>query len=214
MSGSESRSEAIADAIRSAIVTGRLKPGERIVEDVVAEEHDVSRVPVREALRRLEAEGFITLTPHRGATVVAPSRREGLELLAVRRGLEVLAARLASERRGEGYERQLLETVEQETEASHRHDVEAGLRLSLHFHEVVRLASGNEQLRVMLSRLVERISWVFELDVDQRSAGAAADHSAITHAILHGASIQAAYLMDEHVAQDEELYRARTPLGS
>jgi len=164
MSGSESRSEAIADAIRSAIVTGRVKPGERIVEDVVAEEHDVSRVPVREALRRLEAEGFITLTPHRGATVVAPSRREGLELLAVRRGLEVLAARLASERRGEGYERQLLETVEQETEASHRHDVEAGLRLSLHFHEVVRLASGNEQLRVMLSRLVERISWVFELD--------------------------------------------------
>jgi DNA-binding GntR family transcriptional regulator len=212
--GSESRSEAIADAIRSAIVTGRLKPGERIVEDVVAEEHAVSRVPVREALRRLEAEGFITLTPHRGATVVAPSRREGLELLAVRRGLEVLAARLASERRGEGYEHDLLDTVEQETEASRSHDAVAALRLSLHFHEVVRLASGNEQLRLMLSRLVERISWVFELDVDERSAGAAADHSAIAHAILNGAPIQAAYLMDEHVALDEALYRSRTPLGT
>ena len=214
MFGSESRSDAIADAIRGDIVAGRLKPGKRIVEDVVAEEHDVSRVPVREALRRLEAEGFITLTPYRGATVVAPSRREGLELLAVRRGLEVLAARLASERRGEGYERELLEAVEQETEASHHHDVGALLRFSLHFHELVRLASGNEQLRVMLGKLVERISWVFELDVDERSAGAAADHSAIAHAILNGASIQASYLMDEHVAQDEALYRARTPLGT
>jgi DNA-binding GntR family transcriptional regulator len=214
MSGSESRSDAVADAVRAAIVTGRLKPGERIIEDVVAEEHDVSRVPVREALRRLEAEGFITLTPYRGATVVAPSRREGLELLAVRRGLEVLAARLASERRGQGYESELLETVVEETAASHAHDVGALLRLSLHFHEVVRLASGNEQLGLMLSKLVERISWVFELDVDERSAGAVADHSAIAHAILNGASIQASYLMDEHVAQDEALYRGRTPLGT
>jgi DNA-binding GntR family transcriptional regulator len=214
MSGFESRSDVIADAIRASIIAGRVKPGERIIEDVVAEEHDVSRVPVREALRRLEAEGFITLTPYRGATVVAPSRREGLELLAVRRGLEVLAARLAAEHRGEGYERELLETVEQETAASQQHDVAALLRLSLHFHEVVRLSSGNEQLGMMLSKLVERISWVFELDVDERSAGAAADHSAITHAILNGSSIQASYLMDEHVAQDEAIYRARTPLGT
>jgi DNA-binding GntR family transcriptional regulator len=214
MSRSESRSDGIAASIRTSIISGQLKPGARIVEEVVAEEHSVSRVPVREALRRLEAEGFITLTAYRGATVVAPSRREGLELLTVRGGLEALAARLAAERRGEGYENELLETVAQETEASLQHDVRALLRLSLHFHEVVRLASGNEQLRLILTKLVERTSWVFELDVEERSAGAAADHSAIAHAILHGASVQASYLMTEHVSQDEALYRARTPLGT
>lgn len=206
------RSATIAGAVRQAIVTGQLKPGERLVEDAIADEHKVSRVPVREALRRLEAEGYVTIAPFRGATVAGPSRREGLQLLTVRRGLEVLAARLAAERGAEGYEEAIAEVVEQEAGASTCHDVSEFLPLSLRFHELVRLASGNDQLVAMLERLWERISWVFEIDADQRATSAAADHAAIARAILGRSPVQAGYLMDEHVLQDEVVYRAKGPV--
>jgi DNA-binding GntR family transcriptional regulator len=209
-----SRIDVITHAVRSAIVAGQLKPGERLREEMIAKEHGVSRIPVREALRHLEAEGFVTLTQFRGATVSLPSPNEGLELLAVRRGLEVLAARLAAERRGAGYEQLLVSTVDLEVEANRTHDTMALLAHSLRFHQLIRLASGNVQLQVMLDKLLERISWVFEIDLEERAAGAAADHAAIAHAILNGAPFQAGYLMDEHVVQDESLYRAKAPRGS
>ncbi len=63
------RRDVIANQLREAIISGRFKAGERLIEDALAEEHGVSRVPVREALRRLETEGFVVLTPYRGATV-------------------------------------------------------------------------------------------------------------------------------------------------
>jgi DNA-binding GntR family transcriptional regulator len=204
-----SRSDSIARSIRGAIVSGQLKPGERLVEDSIAEEHQVSRVPVREALRRLEAEGFVTLTPFRGAAVAVPSSHEGLQLLTVRRGLEVMAARLAAERRGAGYEDAIATAVKEEAEAARRHYANRFLSLSLRFHELVRLAAGNEQLVLMLERLMERIAWVFVIDLDERASSAAADHAAIAKAILGGNPVQAGYLMDEHVVQDEVLYRAK-----
>jgi DNA-binding FadR family transcriptional regulator len=73
----------------------------------------------------------------------------------------------------------------------------------------VRLAAGNEQLVLMLERLMERIAWVFVIDLDERASSAAADHAAIAQAILGGNPVQAGYLMDEHVVQDEVLYRAK-----
>ena len=68
---SDPRRDVIANQLREAIISGRFKVGERLIEEVLAEEYGVSRVPVREALRRLETEGFVTLTPYRGATVSA-----------------------------------------------------------------------------------------------------------------------------------------------
>src|SRR3569833_578132 len=92
--------DVIANELRQAISAGRYKSGERLLEEALAEEHGVSRVPVREALRRLETEGFVTLTPYRGATVSAGSFRDSFELMQVRRALETMAARLAAQQRG------------------------------------------------------------------------------------------------------------------
>src|ERR1700722_10178888 len=94
------RRDRIADAIREDIMSGRLKAGERLPEEVIAREHHVSRVPVREALRRLESEGFVTLMQFSGARVSDNSWNDSVELMQVRRGLEVMAARLAADARG------------------------------------------------------------------------------------------------------------------
>src|SRR5438132_168615 len=92
--------DVITDRLREQIVTGALPAGTRILEERLAEEQGVSRVPVREALQRLEREGYLVLQPRRGATVASPSPSRALELMVVRRQLEALAARLAANRRG------------------------------------------------------------------------------------------------------------------
>jgi DNA-binding GntR family transcriptional regulator len=201
--------DVIADALRLQIMSGHLKPGERLREEVVADEHGVSRVPVREALRRLESEGFVTLTRYRGATVSETSQRDSLELMQVRRGLEAMAARLAAEAHGGPVADQLLSVVERGREAGRHGQLDQLPVLIMQFHELVARASGNRQLERMLERVLQRISWGFELDLQARIGSSWADHSAIANAIVHGSPLQAALLMDEHIKKDELLYRQK-----
>lgn len=84
--------------IRAAIVEGRYVPGARLVEQRIAEEFDLSRTPVREALRTLEAEGLVRIEPHRGATVRALTVEEVADLYDLRARLEGYAAELAAAR--------------------------------------------------------------------------------------------------------------------
>src|SRR5450759_1094308 len=72
----------VYQALRNAITTGKLKPGERIVEDRICAELGVSRSPLREALRRLEGEGLVSILPRRGATVTDLTRRDLMDLFA------------------------------------------------------------------------------------------------------------------------------------
>jgi DNA-binding GntR family transcriptional regulator len=206
---SEPARDVIADVLRHRIMSGELQPGERIREDVVAEEHGVSRVPVREALRRLESEGFIELAMYRGATVAKASQQASLELMQIRRALETMAARLAAVNRGGEVAGELLAIVEQGTEAGRHEDLAALPPLIMEFHELVARASGNRQLESMLDRVLQRISWGFELDLHARIGSSWSDHSAIASAILHGSPMQAALLMDEHIEKDELLYQQK-----
>src|SRR5258707_6182346 len=86
---------AIADRLRSAILSGSHAAGTRINQDRVAAEHGVSHIPVREALRRLEAEGLVTFAPRRGFFVARLSADDAAELGEMRAALEALAIRVA-----------------------------------------------------------------------------------------------------------------------
>src|SRR5690606_16491937 len=79
--------ERLADWIREEIVIGRFKPGERLMEQALAKECQVSRVPLREALRIVAADGLVTLAPHRGAIVTPLSDTELIELFGLRMAL-------------------------------------------------------------------------------------------------------------------------------
>lgn len=204
-----SRRRSVVDRLRSAIISGELTAGERLVEDSIAEQFGVSRVPVREALRQLESEGFVTSERYRGATVSSTSTRDTVELMQVRRGLEVLAARQAAEQRGGSFADALASVVERGREAGRLHQVDRLPPLIMEFHELVAQASGNHQLQQMLERVLQRIAWGFELDIEDRIDSSWADHGAIATAILGGSPVQAGYLMDEHILKDEQLYRRK-----
>lgn len=93
--------EVVRDALRVSISSGELAPGSQLRQDELAERFGTSRIPVREALRQLEAEGFVTILPNRGAVVSDLSIDEVIELLEIRIALECHALRLAIPAMGE-----------------------------------------------------------------------------------------------------------------
>ena len=90
--------DVVFNTLRQAILTGELKPGERLMEIHLANKLGVSRTPIREAIRKLELEGLVTMIPRRGAEVAQITGKSLQDVLEVRRSLDALCAELACER--------------------------------------------------------------------------------------------------------------------
>ncbi|MEV6318779.1 GntR family transcriptional regulator [Streptomyces sp. NPDC051776] len=135
----------IREHIVSGIISGRWKPGERIVERRIAVELEVSQAPVREALRELEALRLIESTPNKGVRVRSLAVADLEEIYPVRAGLEQIAAELAAPRLGED-----VSVLEPEVAAlqlaDRAGDAEAQVRHTVAFHRELVRASGNSVL--------------------------------------------------------------------
>lgn len=101
----------VAEGLRDGILNNRYAPGQRLIEAELTRDFGVSRGPLREAFRRLDAEGLLEIIPHRGAVVRKLSFEETVELFQIRRALEPLAARLAAEAIDRGGNRQRFEAA-------------------------------------------------------------------------------------------------------
>jgi DNA-binding GntR family transcriptional regulator len=146
--------EAVVDRIRDMIVRGQLKPGDRLRQDDLAETFGVSTMPIREALRQLQAEGLVAFQPRRGAAVASLSVSEYEEIYRIREALEILACGWAAEdfdRIPIDYLRELMAQIEQ-AEAL-REDVYPRLQLVREFFFTVFEASEKEHLLRILSSL-------------------------------------------------------------
>ena len=136
----------MVDALRDAIIAGRLKPGERIRERELVSLLGVSRSPLREAIRILETEGLITTLAHRGARVSELSATDLHDMLDVRIMLESFAARLFIER----FDDAALEAMEAQVERARAPGYQVDLRqnfdLGLEFHDLLVGASGNRKV--------------------------------------------------------------------
>ena len=199
----------VADAVRSEIISGALPPGTRVREEQLALDHGVSRVPVREALQKLAGEGFLTLSPRRGATVSTPSPTKAVEVMEIRRSLELLAVRRAAEVKGGAFAGELHRVVTAGTRALASRQHRKLPPLVDRFHALIAAASGNQELVELLDNLRSRVSWMFSVDVETRSDTAWSEHGAILDAVLAGDADLAVRLMDSHVERDETLFRAK-----
>lgn len=188
----ESTGDSIAHALREDILAGRLSPGERLVEEAIAKRYGVSRVPVREALTRLQSEGFVSIVRYRGAAVSETLIQDSRELLQIRRGLEILAAQLAAQNRG-GNVADKLAAIADNNPSDHD---------GTPFHDLVATASGNRQLVEMLAHVNRRVQWGLGHNPD----ASLTDHRVLALAIVNGAVVQAGYLMDEHLQRDERYF--------
>lgn len=173
-------------ALRQRIVNGDYAPGERLTEDRLAEDFGVSRNPVREALRVVQAEGFVVMVPRRGAVVASPDATTIADMFAVRERLETLAARLAAERATPADVadlRQLLDSARQATDEVQFARV-AELNSQLHL-KVIEI-SGNRWLSAMASALYLHVQWVFRIGAADRAPHSWAEHIRLVDAIEAG----------------------------
>ena len=194
-----SRSKLVRERIRSQILDGRLKPGARLVEDRLSAELGVSRVPVREALRSLAAEGLVRLEPHRGATVVEVTPQIVAELVEVRALLEGQNARLAARRHDPAIVRQLRETLAHGNAAAEAGTTEELTRLNAEFHERLGEASRNSVLLDVMRGLRERTSLAFAINGRARAREDWKEHAGILEAVIAGDEELAALLAIRHV---------------
>lgn len=192
----------VAAALRDAIVTGRFKPGERLVETALARQLTVSRSPIREALRRLALEGLVVGQPHRGFRVVSMTEEDIRELYLLRTTLEGLAARLAVGRMGEHDIRQLRAIVAGMQSAAGGRQTQRLSALDIQFHELVVRASGHSRLIQILERLRLQIRESIAINVlydDPQEV--ASQHEALL-ALIESADPDAlAAALEEHIAQ-------------
>src|SRR5262249_51574734 len=148
--------EAVYRALRRGIVHGDLAPGERLRSDALAGEMQVSRTPVREALRKLEAEGLVT---HAGARLVvrAFSEQDLTEQFYIREALEGMAARLAAQNATPAEIAEIHELLDDMEPVRRRGDVAALRRLTAEFHRLVCRASHNNRLLQALQALLDHV---------------------------------------------------------
>lgn len=174
-----SRSELVYRKLRRAIERGELKPGERVMEVEVAEWLDVSRTPVREGLRRLEAEGMLALEPRVGLVVASISRQAMLELYVMREVLEGTAARLCARHASDAEILELGELVAQEERL--QGDYEALAKLNRQFHGAIHRAAHNRYLKKSLDAVNDSM-WLLgksQMLLPERAKLARKEHAAL-----------------------------------
>lgn len=132
--------------IKNAIKSGQLKPGERIVEAALAKEMQISRFPIREALRQLEKDGLVETIPFKGTSVAQFSQRDLEELYAVREALERLAIQSLTRNLDDLKLKRLNSVIAAMQKAIQKENTKMLVEEDLRFHELLCELSGNKKL--------------------------------------------------------------------
>jgi DNA-binding GntR family transcriptional regulator len=201
----EPRSESLVDALREAILTGRYAPGTRLVQEDLAEAFGVSRIPLREALRRLEGEGLVLISPNRGAIVRPLAPKDVVDLYDLRLALESLAIRRAAERFAD---------LRGSTKTLHAHAsraiaaraMPAIFGLDRDFHAGLAAASDNPHLIAALGAQWSQIMRVMHayFQVANYPAAVWDDHEAIADAVAHGEGELAVARLTAHLSESRD----------
>ncbi|MCL2767018.1 MAG: GntR family transcriptional regulator [Peptococcaceae bacterium] len=197
--------ELVFESLREAILMGRLKPGERLMEVQLADEMGVSRTPVREAIRKLELEGFVVMIPRKGAYVAGITLKDIADLFEVRAALEGMAAGLAAERITEE-ELEKLERAIAEGARAHDGGISVFVNWDTAFHDIIYKASRNQQLVQIITHLREQIQRfrVTSLSQPGRTKMFIEEHKKIVEAISARDLESARTLAREHIENAEQ----------
>ncbi|MFD6698613.1 GntR family transcriptional regulator [Microbacterium sp. NPDC060117] len=186
--------------IRDRIIDGRLATGSRVREREVAERLKVSRVPIREAFPRLEAEGYIRTVPHRGAIVAPLELDDVIELFDVRASLETLAARLAAARCAAGVSgERLSEALSTAARALSAEDGAGLADATSDFHDVLVELAGSRLLQDLMLPVRGRVKRLFHLTNTQDDQDLHHEHAELCDAVRKGQVERAAALALAHV---------------
>lgn len=189
----------VYQVLLEAILSNVLVPGERLLIDDIAQHFGISKIPVREAIKSLEAAGWLDSRPRRGTYVRPLSQTELEQVFEMRRILEPYSARLAAQRRTEAHLAELRELVSAGNRSLKQRDLLENSRVNGRFHTVIAEAVGNQLLADSLKDLQQRIRRYYaNLDWATRSESFG-EHRRIYEAIRDRDARRAERLTSEHV---------------
>jgi DNA-binding GntR family transcriptional regulator len=200
--------EQVCEHIRSAILRGELKPGARLTEQDLAAELQVSRTPVREAIRQLEVERLVTRVPFVGATVCQPTADEVLELLEIREVLEGLVARIATRHMDAAHLERLRASHKRLAECVKRQDVSGYLDHALAFRRALVECCRSESLAEYVLAIENRLRLVGSRTalLPGRMEASIVEHEKLLKAIVAGDAARAEQLNRERIQHIREAF--------
>lgn len=153
----KSLGQLVFENLKQAIIMGEIAPGTRLVESQVAEAHDISRTPVREAIHKLERERFVSRLPRGGFTVLGLSREDIIETFGIRSVLEGYAARLAAVNHQPADLKPLQEKIDEFQRLLDRHQLKELAGVNTKFHALLYTLSKSPRLVHMIHALQDQI---------------------------------------------------------
>jgi phosphonate utilization transcriptional regulator len=193
------------------ILTGRVAPGEKLVEEEVADRLQVSRGPVREAFRALEQAGLVRTGRNRGVFVREVSLAEADEIYEVRAGLDELIGRLVAARLTAAQLATLRALLARMEVAARTEDVDGYYPLNVEFHDLLARFTGNQTLVASYRILVNQLH-LYRRETLARGSGSfptsAREHLEIVDALAEGDAIKAGQLLYDHAMRSRERLHA------
>lgn len=203
-SGAQAR---VLDGLRHAIVNGFYQPGQLLSEIALAAEYEVSRTPVREALKQLQIEGLAEIRPRVGTFVREPSRREIVELFELKEALEGMAARLLAARGPVPVLDQLEENIENSGQAVARGDTDGYSTLVHEFHDLLVTGADNTRLNAHYQTLMNQLAYhrlvAASLTRPGRLGDSLSEHRRVLELIREKDGFGAEFAMRDHVRSSE-----------
>ena len=198
--------DVVFNTLRQAILTGEMKPGERLMEIHLANKLGVSRTPIREAIRKLELEGLVTMIPRRGAEVAQITWKNLKDVLEVRRALDVLAVELACDRMTQGELQELYRACENFSEATKTQKVREIAEADVALHDIIVASTRNNRLIQLVNNLSEqmyryRFEYIKDSSQHQRLIQ---EHQDLYQSILHKNKELAAEAVCKHIDNQED----------
>ena len=210
------RADHVLQSLRSDIVAGVHPAGARLTESTLCEAYDVSRAPVREALKHLETEGFVTSVAYAGVRVALLDREEAADIFAVRSTIEEITARRAAQRCRSGDEDEVraFGALLDELVAAGRSGLDAPGRsdlppLNTRFHLAIAEFAGNASLLALLRQIGAKVEWLYGMDVAARGEHSWQEHAEIARVVVAGRGGEATRLMRRHLRNSLDGYLRR-----
>lgn len=199
-------SNSLLGKLQKDILTGKLKPGQKLTEQELCREYDVSRTPVREALRQLETDGLVENILNRGAFVVGMTEQDYEDMFELRKAYEIQAVKWAIERITEEEMDKLEETFEFMEFYTLRNDVDKMLTINSGFHQVIYEASHNRMLQKLLSSYQSFLKYkgMEAVYQDDYLTTVLEEHRAIFKAFKDGNVKEGAQAMERHINKARE----------
>jgi DNA-binding GntR family transcriptional regulator len=198
--------QSVYEALVELVVEGRLRPGQHLVETELARQLGVSRQPVREALHRLEAEGWVDLRPNQGAFVHVPTDEEVDQLLDVRELLEVETARLAAAAATDAHVARLRLICHEGEAAVEAGDTGRFVAVNTEFHGELARVAGNAVLAELAEIVGRRVRWYYRQVAPVRGHESCAEHRDMVEAIENGDAERASAIARKHTERTRTAY--------